>query len=154
MPDIDPRIKQLLDKQHFIIVSSLDERSAIHTSAKGILEVDPKGKIFVLDLYKGQTYENIGRNPHVTLTSVDEPGFRGFSIKGRAKIIKEDALPKNKLAIWHEKLAKRIARRVIRHVKEELPGREGIPEAGFPFPKYIIEVTVDAIVDLAPQRRR
>jgi len=39
---------------------------------------------------------------------------------------------------------------VIRHVKENRQ-KDGIPEAGFPVPKYLIEIRVDKIVDLAPE---
>lgn len=152
MTGISDDIKHLLNKQHVTIVASIDNGGTIHTSAKGVLEVDTKGKIFLLDLYKGRTYTNIRRNPRVTLTSIDEQRFKGYSIRGKAKIVKEDTIPKNKLEIWHNRLATRIARRLIRHVREELPGHEGIPEARFPLPKYIIEISVEAIVDLAPQR--
>jgi general stress protein 26 len=151
MAEIPHDVKHLLDKHHVTIVASRDGKG-IHTSAKGILEVDSKGKIFILDLYKNRTYRNIKRNPHVTLTTIDERAFKGYSVKGRAKIIKEGAVPKNKLEIWHAKLATRIARRLIRHVKGESAGHEGIPEARFPLPKYIIEVSAEKIVDLAPQK--
>ena len=152
MAFIPQDVKHLLEKHHVTVVASRDGKNAIHTSAKGILAVDPRGKIFVLDIYKGRTYRNIKRNPHVTLTTIDERAFKGYSVKGRAKIINEGAVPKNRLEIWHAKLATRIARRLIRHVKGESPGHEGIPEARFPFPKYIIEVSAERITDLAPQK--
>ena len=147
---IPTELKHILDKEHYLIVSTLDKDGTIHTSAKGILEVDSKGKIFILDLYKGNTYKHIKNNPNVTLTTVDEHRFRGYSIEGKAKIKKEDSLPKNVLKDWHGRLAKRIAKRVIKHVKEEMPEHKTIPEAKFPLPKYLIEVSVNKIIDLAP----
>jgi len=143
-------VKNFLEKQHFVIVSTLDDKGNIHTSAKGIIQVESRGKIFLLDIYKGRTYRNIRLNPNVTVTAIDERRFRGYSVEGKARILREDNLPKKALDTWHEKLARRIARRVISHVKE---GREEkkIPEASFPFPKYIIDVTVDSITDLAPR---
>ncbi|MCQ9207349.1 MAG: pyridoxamine 5'-phosphate oxidase family protein [Omnitrophica bacterium] len=152
MIKIPDNTKSLLDAQHVSVVSSINAGGTIHTSAKGIMETHSKGKILLLDLYKGVTYKNIKRHPHVTLTVIDEKRFKGYSIRGKAKIIKENALPKSKVTMWQEKLAKRIARRVISHVKEEIPGNEGIPEARFPFPKYIIEISVERIIDLTPHK--
>ena len=49
-------------------------------------------------------------------------------------------------------VAKRMAKRVVRHIKEPAKAGEWIPEARFPLPKYIIGVTARKIVDLAPQK--
>ena len=149
---IPEAVENILEKEHFVVVSSAESNKTIHTSAKGVIEVDPKGRIFMLDLYKGKTYVNIRKNPHVTLTVINERGFRGYSIKGRAKIVKKETLSKKTLTLWNEKLAKRIARRIISHVKDQRAEHEAIPEASFPFPKYLIEVFVDKIVDLAPRK--
>jgi len=152
--EIPHETKHLLDKHHFAILSTQDTKNIIHTSAKGVIEVNPNGKIFVLDLYKGKTYRNLKRNPNVTLTVIDEHRYKGYSIEGKAKIIKEDSVPKKTLDIWHERLANRIAKRVIRHVKEEEHSGKGIPEARFPFPKYVIEIFVNRVIDLAPHKLR
>ena len=152
MTAIPHNVKQFLEKEHYVIVASLNKNKNIHTSAKGVLEVDPKGKIYILDLYKAWTYRNVKRNSSVTLTLVDDHKFKGYSIEGRAKIIKEDILSKKTMKVWHDKLAKRIARRIVRHIKEETGEHKAIPEAKFPLPKYLIEVSVDRIVDLAPQK--
>ncbi|MBL7157445.1 MAG: pyridoxamine 5'-phosphate oxidase family protein [Candidatus Omnitrophica bacterium] len=154
MTKIPYGVKYLLDKHHFAVVSSHDNSGVIHTSAKGIIRVDPKGKIFILDIYKNCTYRNLKQNPHITLTVIDEHKYKGYSIEGKARIVKEGKIPKKTLDVWHEKLAKRIAKRVIRHVKEEESSDKGIPEARFPFPKYLIEMSVNTIVDLAPHKLR
>lgn len=145
---------RLLDKQHFVIISSVNRKGDVDSAAKAIIEVDPKGRICVLDLYRGRTYKNISKNPRVTLTAIDERRFRGYSIKGKARVVNDRALPKKKLSAWQDKIAKRIARRLINHVKEETPDHEDIPEARFPFPKHIIEIDVSEIVDIAPHRAK
>ena len=149
IPDI---VKHLLDKQHFVVVSTVNEKNVVHTSAKGIVDVHPSGKIFILDLYKAKTYSNIVKNPSVALTVIDEINFKGYSINGKAEIVEKHNIPKGKMDNWDEKLAKRIARRVINHVKQGKPGKEAIPEASFPLPEYLIEVSVEGITDLAPQK--
>ncbi len=145
-------VKFFLEKEHFVIVSSLSKENIIHTSAKAIIEIQPKGKIFLLDLYKAETYSNIKNNPNVTLTSVNDHSYRGYSIEGRAKIIQEDSIAEKTLKSWHDKISKRIARRLIRHMKEEVSSEKHIPEARFPLPKYVIEVDIQRVIDLAPHR--
>ena len=149
---LNDTLEHFLNKQHYVVVSTLDKKGTIHTSLKGVVEIEPNGKIIILDLYKARTYENISNNSNVTLTAVDDNRFKGFSLSGKAKIIKKRDIPKKKIDIWHERLAKRIARRVITHVKEARGESESIPEAKFPLPQYLIEVTVEKIVDLAPKR--
>ncbi len=149
---IPDQVKSFLEKQHFAIVSSIEANNSLHTSAKGIIDINSKGKIFVLDLYKGQTYKNIKKNPNVTLTAIDDYKYTGYSIQGKAKITRENTISDKKMKAWHDNLAKRIARRVIRHVKNEVSGYEGIPEARFPIPKHLIEIDVEKIVDLAPHK--
>lgn len=149
---IPDTVKDFLEKQHVLIISTLDKDNAIHTSAKGIIEVKSSGKIYVLDLYKAHTYKNILKNPSATLTVIDERNFRGYSLSGSVKIINKDSIPKNKMEIWYKKLAKRIARRVISHVKKEYSSDDIIPEAKFPMPQYLIEISVNKIIDLTPQR--
>jgi len=150
MKKIPPVAQNILNKHHFVVVSSFNQKRAIHTSLKAVVDIDPKGKIFILDLYKGVTYNNIKQNPKITLTIVDEHKFLGYSIQGRARILKKGSFSKKILDIWHEKLAKRIARRIIRHAKELVPGRDAVPEAGFPLPEYLMQVDVDKVMDLAP----
>ena len=149
--NIPETVKNLLEKHHFIVVATLDKDGIIHTSAKAVIEVDQSGKVFILDLYKGKTYDNIKNNSSTTITVIDEHKFKGYSVKGRSKIFDKASLPKEILEIWDDKISKRIARRVIKHVKGEESGHSGVPEARFPVPKYLIELTVDSIVDLAPQ---
>ena len=149
--NIPETAKNLLEKHHFVVVSTLDKNGIIHTSAKAVIEVDASGKIFILDLYKGKTYDNVKNNSNTTVTIIDEHKFKGYSIKGKSRIFDKESLPKKTLEAWSDKISKRIARRVIKHVKGEESGHSGVPEARFPVPKYLIELTVDSIVDLAPQ---
>ncbi|MBN1354280.1 MAG: pyridoxamine 5'-phosphate oxidase family protein [Candidatus Omnitrophica bacterium] len=151
--EIPDDIRHFLERQHFVIVSSLGERGSIRTAAKDIVEIGTNGKILLLDLYKEGTYRNIKRSPHITLTAIDERKFKGYSLVGKARIVKEDVVSARLMKLWHQKLAKRIAKRLIRHVKEEVSEHETIPEAKFPFPKYLIEVSVDNIINLAPDRK-
>ena len=129
-----------------------DEKGAIHTSAKGLLKLDAEGKIFLLDLYKGRTCRNIKKNPNVTLTFIDDRKFAGYAIMGKARIRRENAVPESTLKEWEKHISKRMARRIVSHVKQPQGVSDWIPEASFPAPKHVIEVKTERVVDLAPQR--
>ncbi len=135
--------------QHFTIVSTVDPDGMPHISCKGIVKIDADGTIYLLDLYTGKTRANLERNPAISLSAVDEHKFKGYSLKGTAKIIKEEELKPHIIKAWEEKLTARIAHRLIKNLKGE-QGHERHPEAQFPKPKYLIVMTVSDIVDLTP----
>ena len=64
-----------LHAQNFVIVSSLDKNGKLHNACKGIVDIDKGGHIYLLDLYKGNTYGNLGRNSNISITAVDEHRF-------------------------------------------------------------------------------
>ena len=147
---INDELLRFLQKQHYTVISTVDKDGAIHNSCKGILEIDQQGKIHLLDLYKQRTYENLKLNPNISLTVVDEHRFRGYSLKGKAKIISEDSIKKETIKAWEKKITGRISQRIIRNIKGE-KGHPKHPEIMLPKPEYIIEMDVKKIIDLTPQ---
>lgn len=103
----------------------------------------------MLDLYLKETYRNLKNNPSISITAVDEHKFKGFSLKGKAKILNREDLSPQLLKAWEEKINSRITRRLIKNMKEE-KGHPKHPEALMPEPAYLIEVEVKDIVDLTP----
>ncbi|MDD5073215.1 MAG: pyridoxamine 5'-phosphate oxidase family protein [Candidatus Omnitrophica bacterium] len=149
MAKLPDDVVKFFHSQHFTIVSTIDPDGMPHISCKGIVQIDPDGTIYLLDLYTGKTRANLERNPAINLSAVDEHKFRGYSLKGTAKIIKEEELKSHIIKAWEEKLTTRIAHRLIKNLKGE-PGHERHPEAQLPKPKYLIVMTVSDIVDLTP----
>jgi predicted pyridoxine 5'-phosphate oxidase superfamily flavin-nucleotide-binding protein len=92
MKTLTDEILQFFQKQNFIVISTIDGKGMPHNSCKGIVEINKKGRVYVLDLYKAGTYKNLKRNPHIAVTAVDEHKFKGFCLKGKAEI-----LPLNRL---------------------------------------------------------
>ena len=86
MPKIPEEVKDFL-KNHLAYVATADE--------KGVPNVVPKGDIALLgdstlvfaDLYAHQTKKNLVKNPHIALTVVNPAGYKGYQLKGKAKII-------------------------------------------------------------------
>ncbi len=139
-----------LQKQHYAVISTIDKNSSIHNSCKGIVEIDKRGKIYLLDLYKQKTYENLKRNPNIALTVIDEHKFEGYSLKGKAKIVSGDKITKKTMKAWEKKLTGRISQRIIKNIKGE-KGHPKHPETLFPEPEYIIEMDIEEIIDLTPR---
>ncbi len=150
MKKLTEEIIYLLERQGFVIVSTLDKSNCIHCSAKGVVKIEPEGKVFVFDLYHRQTYQNLQKNPIVSITAVDAKHFRGYTLKGKGKIVPRGEVEAHFLEKWEKKILQRMTQRVIEGVQSQSKS-QGHFEAQLPeIPKYLIEIDVDDIVDLAP----
>ncbi|MDD4955493.1 MAG: pyridoxamine 5'-phosphate oxidase family protein [Candidatus Omnitrophica bacterium] len=151
MKTLSDDLINFLERQSFSIVSTLDEDGGIHCAAKGIVGMERKGKIFLIDLYKAQTFKNLQKNPTISITSVDENMFMGYTLKGKAKIVERSKIENHVIKTWEERLIGRISKRLIKSVKDYKKSGHH-PEAKFPHPEYLIEVDVESIVDLTPSQ--
>jgi general stress protein 26 len=149
MKKISENIIQLLKERGYVIVSTLDEGGGIHCSAKGVAEVKEAGQVYLIDLYKQITYNNLKRDKTISITAIDEDQFIGFSLKGKAKIVKREKIEDRLIKQWKRKIIERISRRVIKNVKKSKASIKH-PESMFPQPEYLIEMQVDQIIDLTP----
>lgn len=149
MKRLSEEIVQFFQKQRFVIVSTVDKDGSLHSSCKGIVKINRSGKIYLLDLYRGKTYENLKRNPHISITAVDEHRFVGFCLKGKAKIILENKIKFHIMKAWEERITARLTHRVLKNIREE-KGHSRHPEALLPKPEYLIAIDVEEIVDLTP----
>jgi uncharacterized pyridoxamine 5'-phosphate oxidase family protein len=146
---IAPDIVQFFHNQHFTIISTIDKKGCPHNSCKGIVEIDKSGRVYLLDLYMAGTYKNLKRNPHISITAVDEHKFIGYSLKGNAKIIPINKVKKRILKLWEDKITSRISHRLLKNV-QGVKGHMTHPEALLPRPAYLIAVDIDEVIDLIP----
>ncbi|MFH2138007.1 MAG: pyridoxamine 5'-phosphate oxidase family protein [Candidatus Omnitrophota bacterium] len=142
-------IVNFFKKQKFVVVSTINKSGYIHCSAKGIVGIEKDGKVYLIDAYRASTLENLKNNPKITLTSVDGQDFIGYSLKGTAKIVEREKIKEHIIAEWEQRIIKRISDRLIKNVQAQNPGLHH-PEAMIPPPQYLIEVDVEAVIDLAP----
>lgn len=149
MVEISREIIYLIEKQGFVVVSTLDKSGSIHCSAKGIAGIESCGQVFLIDLYLNKTFSNLKENPVITITAIDEHKFMGFCLKGKAKIVGHDDIKDHIREAWEEKVIKRVSDRVLKGIKEDKQNAHH-PESLFPHPKYLIEMDVEEIVDLTP----
>ncbi len=149
MVTLSNEVFDFFKKQNFVIVSTLDPEGCIHNSCKGIVKIDPAGKVYLLDLYQKQALVNLKRQNCISITAVDEHKFIGYSLKGRAIIIPRAEFTPDIIQSWDEKIISRITQRVSKNVRGEA-GHSHHPEAALPNPQNMIVMDVEMIIDLTP----
>ena len=149
---INEEVINFFEKQGFAIFSTIDHKGNIHCSAKGIIKVEPDGTVYLMDVYHGVTFKNLKANPVSSVTAVDEKSFKGYTLKGKAKIVDKEDIKNVIVKKWEEKLVSRITARVIKSVKSDRKSSVH-PEADLPLLKYLICMKTESIVDLTPARR-
>ncbi len=149
MRELSEDVVEFFQKQGFTIATTRNAGGSLHCSCKGIVKINRGGRIYLLDLYKGETFENLKNDSNISVTAVDEHRFKGYCLKGRAQIIPARDFDKEINAAWEARLAGRITQRVIKNMLEE-KGHPRHPEASFPKPQYLIVVDVNEVVDLTP----
>ncbi|MFA4854727.1 MAG: pyridoxamine 5'-phosphate oxidase family protein [Candidatus Omnitrophota bacterium] len=153
MKNIPAAIADFLQLQGFVIISSIDEQGFPHNSCKGIVKIDKRGEIYLIDVYHGLTCQNIKREPKISICAVDEHKFMGYCLKGKARIMPDDEISHEIIKFWEDNITSRLAKRLLKNLAEE-KSRSHHPEASLPGPKHLISVVVDEIVDLAPNHLR
>lgn len=149
MKKLKDEIVQFFQEQGCVIVSTIDKDGGLHSSCKGILKINQNGRAYLLDLYKGVTFDNLKRNPHMSITSVDEHRFKGYCLKGKARLVKRDAFMSKLVKIWEDRITSRVTRRIIKNIQGE-KGHARHPEVLLPKPEYMIVMDVEDIIDLTP----
>jgi len=149
MIKLSEEVIDFFKRQSFIIVVTRDAKGSLHCSCKGIVKINRDGKVYLLDLYKKRTFENLKNDKNISIIAVDEHKFIGYCLKGRAQIISAQDFDQELNLAWEESITKRITQRVIRNLKQE-SGHSSHPEASFPRPQYLILMDINEVVDLTP----
>lgn len=149
MAKLSSEIINFFHKQGFVIVSTLDSQGKIHCAAKGIIGIEEDGKVYLIDIYRAKTFNNLKSNHTVSITAVDEHEFKGYTLKGQAKIVEREKIKEHIIKSWEQRVIDRISKRVIKNIQRDR-GSSTHPETRFPHPQYLIEIQVEDIVDLAP----
>lgn len=153
MESLSSEVIRFLQNQNYLVISTIDQDGNPHNSCKGLVDIDRDGRVYLLDLYHGETQRNLERNPRIGITAVDEHKFKGYFLKGTAKTITADKLEPRLIKAWEDRITGRITQRMIRNITQS-KGHPRHPEAQFPQPKYVIVVEVSGIVDLTPGHLR
>lgn len=149
MRKLPQNIISCLERQKIAIISTLDAKKRIHCSVKGIVGIEPQGKVYIIDLYCRNTFKNLKKDPTISVTVVDEARFEGYTLKGKAKIVARDKIEDHIMKGWEAKVIERISSRVIKNIQVSRKTRHH-PESRMPQPRYLIAIEVKDIVDLIP----
>lgn len=139
--------------QEVTIVSTIDKDGFPHNSCKGLIKITKDGKVYLLDAYLHRTFENLTRNPNISIAAFDEHRFSGFCLKGKGYILSKDKLDSVIIKAWEERITSRLTKRLLKNLHEE-KGHPSHPEVLLPRPEYMIVVEVDEVVDLTPQHMK
>jgi uncharacterized pyridoxamine 5'-phosphate oxidase family protein len=142
-------IIQFFCGQGCVIVSTIDKNGFPHNACKGIVKINPSGWVYLLDLYRAKTYENLVNNPRISITAIDEHKFLGYCLKGKAKIIPQGKLKSPVIKAWEARISSRLTNRLLKNIREE-KGHPRHPEIFLPVPQYMIAMAVEEIIDLTP----
>lgn len=149
MKRLSADIVHFLRNQGFVIVTTVDKNGCPHNSCKGIIKINGNGKVYLLDVYKKTTYFNLKHNPHISIAAVDEHKFKGYCLKGKAKIINADKFGPIISKTWENMVTSRVSQRIIKNLQQE-KGHLRHPEILLPQPQYMIAMQVKEVVDLTP----
>jgi len=150
MKQLSEAIIQFLQKQGCVIVSSIDHNGFPHSSCKGIVKIDKRGRIYLLDAYRGKTLQNLKTNPCASVTFFDEDKFIGYCFKGRARILSKEELDTEIIRAWEDRITGRLTQRLLKNIRGETKAHPAHPEALLPKPEHMIVLDVEEVVDLTP----
>jgi hypothetical protein len=150
MRKLSDEIVRFFQNQGCVIVSTIDKYGFVHNSCKGIIKINHNGKIYLLDLYRGMTFDNLSLNPHISITAIDEHKFIGFCLKGKAEMVTKTKFPSDIIKAWEDRITDRLTQRLLKNIHEE-KGHPRHPEVLLPQPQYLIAVEIEEVVDLTPQ---
>lgn len=149
MKRLADEIIQFFQNQSFVIVSTVDQDGTPHSACKGIIKITEDGKIYLLDVYLKKTFDNLTRNPKISVTAVDEHRFKGYCLKGKAELLGKNRLTPQIIKAWEDRITGRITRRLLKNIHEE-KGHPAHPEALLPKPEYMIVMEIEEVIDLTP----
>jgi predicted pyridoxine 5'-phosphate oxidase superfamily flavin-nucleotide-binding protein len=149
MERLNDDIIHFFKRQGCVIVATIDKDGYPHTSCKGIVDIEEKGVIYLLDLYKAKTYKNLKKNRSISITAVDEHRFKGYCLKGKAEITHRENLDSSIIDKWEQHLAGRITKRLLKNIHGE-KGYHLHAEAQLPNPEYLISIKVEEVINLTP----
>jgi len=149
MKRLSDDITQFFHNQGCVIVTTVDKAGFPHSACKGIVKINRSGLVYILDLYKAKTYENLKGNSRISITAIDEHKFMGYCLKGKAEIIPEEELKSPIIKAWETRITGRLTRRLLKNIREE-KGHPRHPEILLPKPEYMIAMDVEEVVDLTP----
>lgn len=93
MQSIPNKIKQLIKKEHILIVGS-SSNGICNVSPRISFHLDPDGSIYWFEMFKHKTFRNLQKNPWCTVAVFDRKKLIGYQLKGKTSIITDGKIKK------------------------------------------------------------
>jgi len=81
MQKLDSSVVNFFRNQGCVVVTTIDKNGFPHCACKGIVKIEESGRVYLLDAYRGKTFNNLKINKLASVTAFNEHKFNGFSLK-------------------------------------------------------------------------
>ena len=116
MPAVQ-EFKKLLSRLQFLHVATSSKEGQPNAAPKLILKIDDE-TIYLVDCTIGKTWENLKKNPKVSLSFVDEESLKGYQINGEATVLEGREITSELRAILEEKEVALTVKRIVSGIHE------------------------------------
>lgn len=145
---ITQKIVEFLRQREFISVASCDFKGKPNAAPKFLLKVED-GCIYLIDYSLSKTWENLKKNPQVSLSFMDTDTLRGYQINGPVEIIEQGKTYDVLLHQLREREVSLSAKRIIEGLRRE-KGHQTY-EVAIPERFVIFKVTIKEVVEISPR---
>ena len=152
--ELSKDIVNFVEKQSVAVAATFSSQGRIHCSIKEVIAAKEEGKVFLMDLYQNRTFNNLEKDPRISVTVLNEHEFKGYTLQGKAKIVLREDIEDNVVQERENKIIKRISNRIIQSIKADHKSKAHFEAELPPNPRYLIEVDVEEVIDLSPPRFR
>jgi len=141
------RAEEFLKTIEFVNVGTADVHGQPNVAPKFILKVEPHA-IYLVDHIFGRSWENLKKNPRVSLSAIDMETLVGYRIDGNVQIVHKGAEYKALVKELRDKEVKLSAQRIIEGVSRERH-HQGVGVV-FPDRLVIYKVKIHSIIKICP----
>lgn len=93
MKSIPRKVRQLITKEHILIVGS-SNKGICNVSPRISFHLDDDGSIYWLEMFRHKTSRNLQKNPWCTIAVFDKRKLVGYQLKGKAIMITDGKIKK------------------------------------------------------------
>lgn len=111
MPAVQ-EFRKLLHKVQFLHVATVSRDGQPNAVPKLILTVDDDA-VYLVDCTIGKTWENLRRDPKVSLSFVDEESLKGYQINGNAVVLESEKITPELRKLLEEKEVALTVKRIL-----------------------------------------
>ena len=141
-------LNKLLTSRTFISVATADLKGQPNAAPKFILSADDKF-VYLADYTCGVTWDNLQRNPRISMSLSDINELKGYKINGAVEIIKDGPRYAELAKIFEERKVALSVERVISGVQKQKKHKSF--ELGIPASFVVFKVKIEEVVEINPK---